>query len=293
MDYFGHTGNQGDAVARGEALGATATDMAAYQGHGSVATPHGVLITWALMTEGGIQINARGERFSNEHVGYSEQCVRVLEQPGGVAWNVYDERLHRSLWRSPTTARPHGRRYPARARRWRARAADRRTGDALARTLAAGARSPTARAVDPFGRDFTGKPKLAPPYYAVKVTGALFHTQGGLEIDRDARVLERVGRGSRRLRRRRCGARRVGRARLGLSVGQRTPHRDDPRPHRRCERGRGIGQQAGIAPDRRHNPGPGFPSPPRGLADLALDFRRQVGHVVHDQVPTARPSKAG
>ena len=42
---------------------------------------------------------------------------------------------------------------------------------------------------DPFGRDFTTKPKLVPPYYAVKVTGALFHTQGGLEIDENARVL--------------------------------------------------------------------------------------------------------
>jgi fumarate reductase flavoprotein subunit len=45
------------------------------------------------------------------------------------------------------------------------------------------------REKDPFGRDFTSKPKLVPPYYAVKVTGALFHTQGGLEIDENARVL--------------------------------------------------------------------------------------------------------
>ena len=93
-DYFGHAGNQGDAVEWGIALGAKPADMTAYQGHGSVATPHGVLITWALMMEGGIQVNARGERFSNEHEGYSEQCVRVLAQPGRVAWNVYDERLH-------------------------------------------------------------------------------------------------------------------------------------------------------------------------------------------------------
>ena len=68
--------------------------MSAYQGHGSVATPHGILITWALMIEGGIQVNERGERFANEHVGYSEACLPVLRQPGGVAWCVYDERLH-------------------------------------------------------------------------------------------------------------------------------------------------------------------------------------------------------
>ncbi|MCC7275290.1 MAG: FAD-binding protein, partial [Alphaproteobacteria bacterium] len=35
---------------------------------------------------------------------------------------------------------------------------------------------------------FTGKPALAPPFCAVKVTGALFHTQGGLVVDADARV---------------------------------------------------------------------------------------------------------
>jgi len=29
------------------------------------------------MMEGGIQVNAPGERFSNEPEGYSEQCVRA------------------------------------------------------------------------------------------------------------------------------------------------------------------------------------------------------------------------
>ena len=42
---------------------------------------------------------------------------------------------------------------------------------------------------DPFGRDFTSKPKLEPPYYGIKVTGTLFHTQGGLVVDESARVL--------------------------------------------------------------------------------------------------------
>ena len=93
-DYFGHAGNQGDAVTWGEALGGEAQHMQAYQGHGSVATPHGILITWALMMEGGIQVNADGDRFSNEHQGYSEQSLAVLAQPGRVAWNIYDGRLH-------------------------------------------------------------------------------------------------------------------------------------------------------------------------------------------------------
>jgi fumarate reductase flavoprotein subunit len=48
---------------------------------------------------------------------------------------------------------------------------------------------------DSFGRNFTGKPVLAAPYYAVKVTGALFHTQGGLKVDGEGRVLRADGRG--------------------------------------------------------------------------------------------------
>ena len=34
---------------------------------------------------------------------------------------------------------------------------------------------------------------LRPPYRAIKVTGALFHTQGGLAVDANARVLRRAG----------------------------------------------------------------------------------------------------
>jgi len=91
--YFGHSGNRGDAVLWGEALGGELACLGAYQGHGSVATPHNILITWAVIMEGGIQINAQGQRFSNETRGYSEQAAQVLRQPGGIAWDVFDARI--------------------------------------------------------------------------------------------------------------------------------------------------------------------------------------------------------
>lgn len=181
--YFGHAGNQGDAVRWGGALGAELRHMSAYQGHGSVAKPHGILITWALMMEGGIQVNSNGERFSNEHLGYSEQCLPVLEQPGREAWCVYDERLHQLGMTFPDYQE---------AERAGAIKRDFSTGK-LDQTMAELARFVDGKAKDPFGRDFTTKPKLAPPYYAVKVTGALFHTQGGLVVDTRARVLDKGG----------------------------------------------------------------------------------------------------
>jgi fumarate reductase flavoprotein subunit len=181
--YFGHVGNQGDAVRWGKALGAAVKDMTAYQGHGSVATPHGILVTWALMMEGGIQVNANGERFSNEHLGYSEQCLPVLAQRDRIAWCIYDERLHQL-----------GLTFPDYREAYAAGAV--RPAPELPRlreTLAQVARFAGGRERDPYGRDFTAKPKLSPPYYGVKVTGALFHTQGGLAIDDQARVIDEAG----------------------------------------------------------------------------------------------------
>jgi fumarate reductase flavoprotein subunit len=41
------------------------------------------------------------------------------------------------------------------------------------------------------GRTFTRA--LQSPYHAIKVTGALFHTQGGLEVDAQCRVVKTNG----------------------------------------------------------------------------------------------------
>lgn len=194
--YYGHAGNTGDAVLWGEALGAQTRHLTAYQGHGSLAHPHGVLISWALMMEGGIQVNAAGERFSNEHGGYSEQAVAVLAQAGGTAWNLYDTRIHDFAH----TGFPDYREALAAgairdgASIAKLAAATGLPEAALAETLEAVGRFQSGAQADTFGRDFTKKPPLAPPYYAVKVTGALFHTQGGLMIDGSARVLGGDGR---------------------------------------------------------------------------------------------------
>ncbi|PHR17933.1 MAG: 3-ketosteroid dehydrogenase [Hoeflea sp.] len=192
--YYGHQGNTGDALIWGETLGARIDHLSGYQGHGSLAHPHGILISWALMMEGGIQVNADGVRFSNEHGGYSEQAVNVLAQPGGIAWNIYDARLHAFAQGFPDY-------QEAMAAGAIREAAD--VGElawvtglpetALSVTLTEVARFQSGKADDPFGRNFTGKPALLAPFHAVKVTGALFHTQGGLKIDDQARVVRDDG----------------------------------------------------------------------------------------------------
>jgi fumarate reductase flavoprotein subunit len=193
-EFFGHGGNRGDALRWGQALGAATADLAGYQGHAGLAKGYGVPILWPVIVEGGIQVNARGERFADESRGYSEQAVDVLRQPGHVAFTVYDARLHALMQEfddyRDALAAGAVRRADSLAELCAA------TGlpeQALATTLAAVAGCVAGTTTDAFGRDFRGRPPLAPPYYAVKVTAALFHTQGGLVVDGDARVLRPNG----------------------------------------------------------------------------------------------------
>ncbi|RAI02964.1 3-ketosteroid dehydrogenase [Acuticoccus sediminis] len=192
--YFGHPGNQGDALLWGEALGATVRDLSGHQGHGSVAHPAGILLTWATVMEGGFQVNASGERFSNEATGYSEQAARVLEQQDGVAWTIFDARIADIAgqfedYRNAVAAGAvvEGDTVAALAE------AAHLPPDALERTAAAVDAAKRGERADTFGRAFAGVAPLAAPFRAVRVTGALFHTQGGLVVDGDAHVTRADG----------------------------------------------------------------------------------------------------
>jgi fumarate reductase flavoprotein subunit len=167
--FAGHAGNDGSAIAWGRQLGAGLADLGGYQGHGSWAVPQGALITWALMMEGGIQVNGEGRRFHDETAGYSEASVQVLAQPGGFAWNLFDQRLLAL-----------GRSFPDFVAAESAGAV-RQAADVAALAALIGCDAAT------LVHTLAGT-RLLRPYCAIKVTGALFHTQGGLDIDARCRV---------------------------------------------------------------------------------------------------------
>jgi fumarate reductase flavoprotein subunit len=192
--YHGHEGNTGDAVRWGLALGAAVADMGSFQGHGAVTTPHHIHLGWPAITQGGFQVNVHGARFSDENAGYSEQALHVLRQPDGMAWTIFDERCHRVA----IQIRAHQQALEAGAIHTAATVEDaaRLVGcppATLAATVSAVAAMARGEARDAFGRDFTGHPPLRPPYRIARVTGALFHTQGGLVVDRQGRVLRPDG----------------------------------------------------------------------------------------------------
>lgn len=192
--YFGHPGNRGDAVTWGAALGAQLSHLGAYQGHGSVATPHNILISWAVIMQGGIQINCEGRRFCDETRGYSEQAAEVLRQPAGFVWDVFDERIaavaqqfedFREAQRAGAILTAET--IPDLAKAMHVPAATfSAEWNEVEKLKSTGGR-------DLYGREFLASQSCKPPYHAVKVTGALFHTQGGLAVDPDGRVKRRDG----------------------------------------------------------------------------------------------------
>lgn len=187
--YHGGDGSRGDALRIGRALGAGISHLDAYQGHGALAIPHNILLTWAAVMHGGIIINTAGERFGDETIGYSEYGARVLMQPGRVAWVIFDGRIHDACqpFRDYQDLLSQG------AVRWmedvdELAALVGAPAAALARTLADADAAARGNRRDAFGRTDFASP-LKAPFAAVRVTGALFHTQGGLLVDEHARAL--------------------------------------------------------------------------------------------------------
>lgn len=192
--YFGHSGNQGHAVLWGEQLNAKIKHMSGFQGHGSVAIPHGILITWALMMEGGIQINQKGYRFSNENNGYSEQSVHVLTQPDQVAWVIYDEKLHTLGKEFPDYNQALNSGAIKSAKNASELAdligVDKAGFEKTLQDVRSFARNEKS---DPYGREFKRELVSKDKLFGIKVTGALFHTQGGLMVNDKAQVLRSDG----------------------------------------------------------------------------------------------------
>lgn len=189
--WFGHDGNKGEAVSWAGALGAQTEHLGAYQGHGNVAHPHGILITWATMTEGGIQVNREGRRFWNEAQGYSEAARAVLGQTGGEAFAIFDARIAAVArqFQDFKDAESVGAVHVAGSIADLAKALG-----LPAAALEGTVQQTQARDEDVFGRHFD-KPALEAPFCGVRVTGALFHTQGGLKTDGHGRVQHSSGTG--------------------------------------------------------------------------------------------------
>lgn len=186
--YHGSEGSTGDALRIGSRLGAATAFLDAYQGHAALAMPAATLAGWATVMHGAFLVDRHGRRFGDETTGYSEYAAEVLKYADGEAWIVLDRRVDEACrefqdYQDTTSSG---------ALRWAEDVSSlaEQTGVDLA-GLRATLDQATASArggPDPFGRTYWEAP-LEPPYAAIAVRPALFHTQGGLQVDGHARVL--------------------------------------------------------------------------------------------------------
>ena len=140
-------------------------------------------------------LESRGSRFPNELENISGQALTILDQPDGYCWLIYDQKGHN---KAKKLFEEYRRGIEVKAYK----SAD--TIERLAEQLKLPSSAVTAtfntinilidkEEIDGFGRHFEKSHKLNAPFYAVKVTGALFHTQGGICVDETARVRENDG----------------------------------------------------------------------------------------------------
>lgn len=199
--YFGGEGSTGEGIVWGQALGADVAFMDAYQGHATVAMPGETLITYATVMEGGFHVNRHGKRFGDETHGYSEYALEILKQPAlsddsedagmaaGRVWVMYDQRIHDLAMKFDDYKEAMGvgivKSAPSIGELADIARIDRAGTEA---TFDAYQKAASGEGKDEFGREDCRK--LEGPFYGVKVTGALFHTQGGLRVNYDAQVLK-------------------------------------------------------------------------------------------------------
>ena len=191
--YHGSEQSRGDALRIGERLGAASAFLDAYQGHGALARRSSTLLGWATVMHGAVILDTGGRRFGDETTGYSEYAAVIAGRPDATAWVVFDRRIHDAclpftdfrqtieggalVWADDVEGLASATGMPA---------------DAVAEELATTAALARGEGQDRFGRTFF-EGELQPPFAAVQVVPALFHTQGGLVVDEQARVVRTDG----------------------------------------------------------------------------------------------------
>ncbi len=182
-------GATGEGIVWGQTLGADTANMRAYQGYAPFSPELRQGLDLFILYRGGILVNFDGERFTNEHLGYSELAPHVVNQPEHQAYMIFDAAV------AEATAAFEG--YLD--------AGIVKTAETAAE-LAEALELPVEQLETVFndywdgierGEDVMNRTHLPAsweaPFHAVLVTGDLRHTQGGLVTDLDGQVLKPDG----------------------------------------------------------------------------------------------------
>jgi fumarate reductase flavoprotein subunit len=188
--YFGAAGSTGEAISWAEELGADMANINAYQAYASVATEAGDILSWTTVELGAVIVGADGKRLGDESVGYSA-FAEAVSAHGQESYTIMDQKIYDYVARNEPRFvkiidldRVHGAKDVA------ALAAYIGCDEAaLGQTLKSANEAAAGSIKDSEGRADFGLGPLERPYYICRTQPGMFHTQGGVQVDRHARVL--------------------------------------------------------------------------------------------------------
>lgn len=194
-EYYGCENHLGDAILWGRELSAEMGDLGSYQGLGTV-TPYGFAIPHSILIDGAFKVNGAGERYEHELLNLSGQALNAMAQPGGHGWLIFDQTIHDRAAATFSEYRDSAHLIQQACKASSLDELAEKTGigkAGLEQTFASIQKSIDTGKPAALGRTFNSTRALKPPYFALRVFGAIVHTQGGLCIDRQARVRKQGG----------------------------------------------------------------------------------------------------
>ena len=189
LRYNGHEGSSGDAITIGERHGAQLGDMGSYQGYAMLADPGGVSVPPNVLIEGGFIVNRHGQRFTDEALDIAGMVLPLSHQPESRGWVIFDETIHNMCSHIPELQELE---KLGVIKEWTdatalAAGTGLSQGNVSAALAAIHACAQSGKA-DSFDRKWDDARPPAGRLRSIAVTGALYHTQGGLQINGEAAV---------------------------------------------------------------------------------------------------------
>ena len=194
IPFPGHHGSTGDGIKMGLAAGAATENMGAFQPYPAYIGPGKRAVSPEVALSGGIMVDLGGTRFVDETKYPGGLGIKMLDLPGKQAYEIFDERIYRLHVDIPgsRSLRSFVDAGLLKAGRNEEELAEKLGIDApgLRQTIQDYNRA-AGGGKDAFGR--TLAEPFSAPLYGIKVTVALYHTQGGLKVNPDGQVLRPDG----------------------------------------------------------------------------------------------------
>jgi fumarate reductase flavoprotein subunit len=193
IPFPGHHGSTGDGIKMGIAAGAATENMAAFQPYPAYLGPGKRAVPPEVALSGGIMVDSSGKRFVDETRYPGGLGKKMLDLPGKHAYEIFDERIYRLHSSGP---RGLGDLFAAGLLKKAESLGELATlldidGQSLEQTIRQYNDAAAGGGKDQFGRVLPQP--LNSPYYGIKVSVALYHTQGGLKVNSNGQVMRADG----------------------------------------------------------------------------------------------------